>query len=150
MRFVFALFCVFLFVSCSSVSRSVGFGASVGALSGVLPGLVLNFRDKSKATSIGLLAGGALGAVGGYFVHRGLESRDSDVRKRTLLNLEEFGVSIPKNEVINSPTLTKPIIESRWIDSEVQGKKLIEGHREWIISEEPKWVPNEQNEETKK
>ena len=68
-------------------------------------------------------------------------------RRETLLNLDKFDVSTPqKSGTVSIPAggghyLTKPVVDMEWIETQVLGDKLIEGHRVWKIIEKPKWIP---------
>lgn len=48
--------------------------------------------NREENTIKGAVLGGIVGGVASYLIHGSLESRDSRVRKETLLNLEKFDV----------------------------------------------------------
>jgi uncharacterized protein YcfJ len=72
---------------CSSVRKSISFGAVTGAISG----MVLANGNAQKVQT-GLAIGALVGGITSYFIHEGLEKRDASTRKETLFNLDRFGV----------------------------------------------------------
>lgn len=130
-------------VGCSTMRESLIVGAGTGAATGAIGASSLADRNKGQAALQGALIGGAIGGIASYFLHKGMDKRDDQVRRETLFNLEKFNVSTPSGYQSSSgPGLTVPKVEAQWIDTQVQGKKLVEGHRVWVITEEPQWVPN--------
>lgn len=130
-------------VGCSTMRESLIVGAGTGAATGAIGASSFADRNKGQAALQGALIGGAIGSIASYFLHKGIDKRDDRVRRETLFNLEKFNVSTPSGYQSSSgPGLTVPKVEAQWIDTQVQGKKLIEGHRVWVITEEPQWVPN--------
>ena len=76
---------------CSTLRDSLVLGAG----SGVVVGGILGNQssgNRSENTIKGAVIGGVVGGIGSYLIHGALESRDSRVRKETLLNLEKFDV----------------------------------------------------------
>ena len=143
------LFLSLIFSSCSTMKKSLVTGMTSGAVIGATSGVVVGKRKKDALA--GMLIGGIVGGVASYFIHGGLEKRDKIIRKDTLLNLEKFDVSTPyNNNGGGEHGLSMPTVESEWIETKVKGKKLIEGHRIWIISEDPKWLPNVKRSKKKK
>ncbi len=134
--------------SCSTMTRSLSLGAASGATAGTFVGAAIVRKDKPKSAVKGALVGGFLGAVASYFVHQGLKKRDEKTRKTLLFNLESFGITEPKKtESGDNPTLTKPVVDSQWVETRIEGNKLIQGHKVWIIKENPKWIPMGQTQE---
>lgn len=132
-------------VGCSTMRESLIVGAGTGAATGAIGASSFADRNKGQAALQGALIGGAIGGIASYFLHKGMDKRDDRVRRDTLFNLEKFNVSTPsgyQGATSSGPGLTVPKVEAQWIDTQVQGKKLVEGHRVWIITEEPQWVPN--------
>ena len=84
--------CTFL-NGCATTTRSTLLGIGTGAAIGAGSGAILSQEDKSQAAVTSALVAGVIGGIAGYFTHKGLEDRDAEVRKETLLNLEKFGVS---------------------------------------------------------
>lgn len=130
--------------SCASMSDSLVLGIGTGAIVGAAIA-----QNGQSDTGSGAAIGVALGGLSAYLIHKGVERREERIRRDTLLNLEKFDVSAPmKPGTVSIPTggghyLTKPAVDMEWIDTQVQGDKLIEGHRVWRIIEKPKWIPSE-------
>lgn len=145
--FILIVLGAFVTTGCSTMRDSLVVGTTSGAAAGAIAGASMNKQARRKGALQGALVGGAISAVASYFIHKGLEKRDNKVRRKTLFNLDKFGVDYPQNFSQDySPTISKPVVESQWIDTQVKGKKLIEGHRVWIISEEPQWLPSSKQE----
>lgn len=153
--YLISAFTIFLLSGCSTMSNSimlgVGSGAAVGAIAGNQSG------GGSDRASSGAAIGAAVGALSAYLIHKGLEKRDEKLRRETLLNLERYDVSAPSRSLPSSAypaggghLLTKPSVDVEWIETKVDGDKLIEGHRVWRIIEKPKWIPGEDNKDEKK
>lgn len=135
-----------LTTGCSTMRESLTLGVSTGAATGAVAGASLS-KNRGQGALKGALVGGAISGIASYFIHKGLKKRDQKTRRETLFNLDKFGVDYPKNySQENGPGLSKPVVESQWVDTQVQGKKLIEGHRVWIISEDPQWIPSNKKE----
>ncbi|WP_127718213.1 hypothetical protein [Halobacteriovorax sp. HLS] len=135
---------------CSTMRESLTLGISTGAATGAVAGASLN-KNSGKGALQGALVGGAISGIASYFIHKGLKKRDQKTRRETLFNLDKFGIDYPKNySTGNGPGLSMPVVESEWVDTQVKGKKLVEGHRVWIISEEPQWIPNSELKKEKK
>jgi len=126
--------------SCSTMKKSLLTGVTVGGVTGLATGVAVAKQKKHAVTSA--LIGAAVGTLTSYFIHKGLEKRDAMVRRDTLLKLDQFDISTPYNLPVSAHGITMPVVESQWVDTKVQGKKLIEGHRIWLISDDPKWIPN--------
>ena len=140
--FILILASTFLATGCSTMRESLTLGVSTGAATGAVAGASLS-KNRGQGALKGALVGGAISGIASYFIHKGLKKRDQKTRRETLFNLDKFGVDYPKNySQENGPGLSKPVVESQWVDTQVQGKKLIEGHRVWIISEDPQWIPS--------
>ncbi len=136
-------FTLLVATGCSTMRDSLIVGTTTGMATGAAAGAALSKNNKNQGALKGALITGAIGGIASYFIHKGLKKRDSKVRKDTLFNLEKFGVGgVPQN-FSNNPYLTKPAIDSQWVDTRVEGKKLIEGHRVWVITEDSKWLPNQ-------
>jgi hypothetical protein len=143
-KFILTILMVSL-VGCSTMRESLMVGAGAGAATGAIGAYAMSDRNKGQAVLQGALIGGAVGGIASYFLHNGLEQRDDRTIRDTLFNLEKFNVSTPSNYQNSSstgPGLTVPKVDAQWVDTQVQGKKLIEGHRVWVITEDAQWVPN--------
>lgn len=145
MNFLLIILIMFSMVSCSTIKKSFVFGTGTGAAAGAIGASMLANNNKGQAALQGALVGGAIGGLASYFIHKGIDKRDERIRRETLFNLEKFNVSTPINlNKSNSegPGMSIPKVEAQWVDTQVQGKKLVEGHRVWIITEDPQWIPN--------
>lgn len=132
-------------VGCSTMRETLIVGTGTGVATGAIGAYAMSDRDKGQAALQGALIGGAIGGIASYFLHKGLEQRDDSTRRDTLFNLEKFNVSTPssyQSSTTGGPGLTVPRVDAQWVDTQVQGKKLIEGHRVWTITEDAQWVPN--------
>lgn len=131
-------------IGCSTMRESLVLGAGTGVATGAVTGAIMSSEHRGQGALIGALVGGAIGSISSYFIHKGVESRDEKVRRDTLFNLEKFNVSAPNTGSSDrGPRLSMPVVEGQWVDTQVQGKKLVEGHRVWVISEEPQWMPDQ-------
>ncbi len=127
-------------MGCTTMKESL----LLGAVSGGATGAAINNsvdRDNPNAATNGALAGVVVGLAASYFIHEGLEKRDSRVRRETLLNLDKFNVSHPAvQESDEDFYVTAPKVETQCFDSDVRGNKLIEAHCESVIVDRPEWV----------
>ena len=82
----------------------------------------------------------------GYLIHKALETRDKEVRRQIFFSLDKPDMNSPKNSLPKGPGLTMPKVEAQWVETQIRGKKLVEGHRVWIITEDPQWVSDPKNE----
>lgn len=132
--------CVIPLVGCSTMKESLVLGAVAGAATGAAISNTVD-RDNQNTLTNGALAGVAIGLVASYFIHDGLEKRDSRVRRETLLNLDKFNVSHPAVQESDTDFyVTPPKVETQCFDSDVRGNKLIEAHCESVIVERPEWI----------
>ena len=146
-RFYCVISLLFYLTSCSSLNRSLLLGTGTGIATGAFIGTAGSVRNKKNNAAKGALIGGLLGLGGGYFLHGKLEKRDAETRQKMLLNLDKFGAGKSRiKTTLPLPMLTKPIVGSEWVDTKIEGNKLIEAHRVWIIEENSGWVPNGQKE----
>ena len=135
---------VFLSQGCSTLKRSLVAGALAGATTGVFAGAMARPTGKKDNAAKGALVGGALGLAAGWFVHEKAQRRDERTRRELLLNLEKFGVGgVPKADGGGNPALAKPVVDSEWVETRVEGNKLIEAHRVWVIKENSRWIPKD-------
>jgi hypothetical protein len=128
-----------LCTGCSTISKSISFGIGTGIATGAAVGAASS-SDSGKGALQGAVVGAAVGGIISYFVHKGLNKRDEETRRETLFNLDKFGVSGPQSISGGRPAISKPIVSEDWVDTRVDGKKLIEGHRVWTIEEESMWT----------
>lgn len=134
-----------LISSCSTMKESVSLGILTGAGTGAISGALIsrNNPKPEKGAAIGAAVGAAVGGIASYFIHQGLENRDSSVRKDTLFNLDTHGISTPKGTPSNPskdhPELSQPSVEELYVEPHAEGRKFIGGHSVWIINEDPTW-----------
>lgn len=129
-----------ILTSCSSVRKSVSLGVGTGMTTGLLLG-----NGDSKKTKTGLAIGAVVGGIASYFIHKGIEKRDTETRKETLFNLDKFGTygRIKTSTSNNSApfSLTPAQVEEEFIETHVEdGRRLIEAHRVWTISNDSQWI----------
>jgi hypothetical protein len=134
-------------VGCSTMKESLVLGIGSGAATGAITGSVIVDKNRGQAALQGALLGGVIGGIASYFIHGTVQKRDDLIRRETLFNLEKFNVSTPSPSSSmpsqgSGPAITSPKVEMQWIDTQVQGKKLIEGHRVWIMTEDAQWIPS--------
>ena len=144
--FIFS-FLSFSLLSCSTMTESISFGAGTGALTGAGASLMLS-KKGGKAATTSAAIGAVVGGIASYFIHGSLKKRDAKIRKKTLFNLEKFDVyqgsrNLKSNS--NTPFSVSPArVEQDYIETHIQdGKRLIEGHRVWTISEDSQWIPSQ-------
>jgi len=131
-----------IFCGCSTMSDSLILGVGTGAAVGGIVG----HNSGSQDAGAGAAIGAAVGGLASYVLHKRAEKNEEKIRRETLLNLEKYDVSSPrgsspKNSGEGDHLLTKPVVDIDWVETQVQGDKLIEGHRVWRIIEKPKWIP---------
>lgn len=125
-------------VSCSSMKKSIGFGAGSGT--------AIGYGIASSAGTGSILAatigGAGIGGIAAYFIHKAIEDRDAKIRRNTIFNLEKYDVSKPINASGSNPMITKPVVDSYWVDEQIKDNKLIESHRVWVIEQNSRFVPD--------
>ena len=127
--------------ACATMRDSVLTGVGVGAIGGAAVGSLVDKED-SSGTWKGAVIGGVVGALTGYFIHKGLDDRDAKTRKDTLFNLERYNVSRPNQDVKFNYTISAPSVETECFETQVRGNKLIQAHCESAVSGTPEWVAN--------
>ncbi len=129
--------------SCSSTRKSIALGLAAGAGTGAAIGAISSPHGKGAMT--GLAVGALVGGIASYFIDKGLQDRDKNVRRDTLFNLEEhgvFGSEISSRPKSSAPYgITPAVVDEQYIETQVQdGNKLIEGHKVWTIQENSHWM----------
>ena len=118
---------VLLSASCATARKGLALGAITGGAGGTFVGAKLVRAGKRENAFKGAVIGGLLGLAAGYFIHGGLEKRDEKTRRKLLLNLEKFGIGRAMGvQKGGNPTITRPVVESEWVETKVKGNKLIE------------------------
>lgn len=134
-----------LALGCSTMNQTVLTSAGVGATAGAVVSHNTGSGSSMKKTAVGALTGAVISGVIGYFIHKRIEKRDAKVRRDTLFNLDKHDVSMPQGFNFSSAHgLTTPKIESEWVPTRVEGKRLIEGHKIWLITDEARWIPSQE------
>lgn len=139
---------------CATMSDSLILGVATGAGAGAIIGNQNGGSGDNVAT--GAAIGAAVGGLSAYLIHKGLEKRDEGLRRETLLNLEKFDVSAPQRSSQGEVppgmghALTRPTVDVEWIETRVDGDKLVEGHKVWRITEKSKWIPGSDKKQEKK
>lgn len=133
------MMCTIPLMGCATMKESLLLGTAAGGIAGAVINNSVD-RDNSKAATNGVIAGAIIGIAASYFIHDGLEQRDSRVRRETLLNLDRFNVSRPKTQNEDDFFVTEPRVETQCFDADVRGNKMIEAHCESVIVDRPEWV----------
>lgn len=131
--------------SCSTMKGSLMTGIGTGAALGAGGGAVTGSKNKGKSAATGALIGAAVGGLTSYFFHKHQKKKEDRVRRETLFNLDKHNVSMPRGYTAQHGVghgVTMPVVESEWVETQVKGKKLVEGHRIWIITEDAQWLPS--------
>ena len=115
---------------CTSTKKSISDGAISELSLGAASGAFIASRKKGEVA----LTTGAIGALSSYFIHREFEKESEKVRRKALLNLEQYGFRGDFNGE-SKPVVTPPIIEQYDIEAKIQGKNLIGPHKVWKIKE---------------
>ncbi|MBF0298175.1 MAG: TraV family lipoprotein [Oligoflexia bacterium] len=135
-----------LFNSCSTLKQTTSLGAIIGGITGALmaPGFVK--KDKEKALIIGSLAGLLIGGISGKLIHDQVETREKELKKKILFNLENQDVLTPFNKFDGQkqgvPQVLTPKVERVWVEPKVEGSKFIQGHYVYVIVDEAHWNTN--------
>ena len=142
---ILLLFTILGATSCSSLRDSLLTGVGTGAALGAGAGTLAIPKTRKKGALTGALVGAAVGGLSSYFLYRGAKSKEERIRRDTLFNLDKHNVLAPKGfsaQRSRGHGVSMPVVESEWVETQVKGKKLIEGHRIWFITEEAQWVPD--------
>jgi len=132
-----------LLSGCSTIGKSTAAGAGVGGLVGGVTGSFLPGDESSKPKNIlvGAVAGGAVGALSGALIHKSMEDKERDAFEKG----KSEGAKTSKGSLASASSRSTsgryipPKIERRWVDDEVRGNILVEGHYEQVIVEEGHW-----------
>jgi hypothetical protein len=135
---------------CATTRDSLYLGIGTGAASGAVVGAIAAPSNRGDGALIGGLVGAVVGGSIAYFTQKGIESREDQVRKETLFNLEKFGVSDAPSSGAPSPSISFRVIEEQKIETHRIGNKVIEGHRVWILSDDSNVLFNEKSEDKAK
>lgn len=76
---------------CATLKDSLILGATSGAVVGAIAGNQIE-GDRSENTIKGAVIGGVIFGLASYAIHGSLEKRDANVRRETLMNLEQYEV----------------------------------------------------------
>ncbi|MEQ1664557.1 MAG: hypothetical protein ABL927_04190 [Bdellovibrionales bacterium] len=130
--------------ACSSLSKSTWAGAGYGAAVGGIAGSLVPGGSSSKPNNIivGAATGATLGALSGALIHKTMEDHEResfDKGKSEGLLSGSRGRLASTTSGSGSAHYTSPKIERRWVDEEIKGNVLVEGHYEQVIVEEGHW-----------
>lgn len=98
---------IFWTVSCSTMKESITLGIASGAATGAAGAQLFSRTDKGEKALTGAAIGAVIGGIASYFIHGSLEERDAETRRKTLFNLENFGVNSPELDYKPAPS-SKP------------------------------------------
>ena len=126
-----------LFLSaCETMDQSKGLGGAAGAsLGGIAGGLSNPEKDgeyRTRNIILGSALGGISGIIAGGVIHGGTQQQKVEAYGEG----KKAGRSVDKG---GAPSLKEPKVEARWVESRVQGNRYIEGHFEYIITEQAQW-----------
>ena len=109
---------VFVLSGCASMRDSLVIGAGTGVAAGAIAGSQIG-KDSTENAIKGAVIGGLVGGVASYLIHGSLESRDTKVRKETLLNLEHYevmGFDKPYSSKVQSSKRKGKCYQTREVD----------------------------------
>lgn len=127
---------------CATMKESIFTGVGAGAVTGLVLGPAVD-RNASDARLGGALIGAAVGGIAAYFIHKGLDDRDANVRKETLFNLDKYNVSQPGGGgggMDYEYGIAPAGVSTDCFPTEIKGDKLIQAHCESKITGTPEWV----------
>ena len=129
---IFLVAFVFMSIGCASSKKSVGFGATMGAIAGGLadPGKDGEYRTRN------VVVGSAFGAVTGSILFEE-NKKIVEIAKKSSLSKEQNSQAPQTYGVV--PSLTHPKVRTEWIEGHVVNNRYIEGHFEYIIEEPVRW-----------
>jgi hypothetical protein len=126
-----------LFLSaCETRDQSKGLGGAVGASLGGIAGGLSNPGKDGEYRTRNIILGSALGGMGGLMAG-GMIHGETQQQKA-----EAYGEGKKASQTLDkggAPSLKEPKVEARWVESRVQGNRYIEGHFEYIITEQAQW-----------
>lgn len=123
-----------LATSCSSRSKSVGLGSTLGAGMGAAIGGIMDPGRNGKYRTRNVIIGASAGAIAGGFTGSSLFEQKEQEKEIELLKSKN------QNRSPAPPELEKPKVEARWVESKVSGNRWIEGHYEYVIAEPTRWA----------
>jgi uncharacterized protein YcfJ len=97
---------------------SLVLGAGTGIAAGAIAGSQIG-KDSTENAIKGAVIGGLIGGLASYIIHGSLENRDANVRKDTLMNLEQYevmGVDKPYSSQIRSTKRSGKCYQTREVD----------------------------------
>lgn len=131
-----SVWALFFGSGCATLAGSVAIGTGSGVAVGATVGAVAASEDRVLGAVVGSLIGAGVGALSSLLIHKGVESRDANIRKETLFNLEKFGVSGVPRMGSSVPAISFGVVDEQKIETHRQGNKVVEGHRIWILSDD--------------
>jgi uncharacterized protein (DUF697 family) len=128
---------------CATTGKSVGAGATVGALGGAGVGALADpgrhgayrFRNVVIGTAVGAAVGAGAGFMADRFVHDEREEANKAAKDEAVRDAETHAASSTGQE----PELRPARTEARWVPNQVRGQVFIPGHFEYIILEGARW-----------
>jgi hypothetical protein len=126
-----------LFLSaCETMDQSKGLGGAVGASLGGIAGGLSNSGKDGEYRTRNIILGSAIGGMGGLMAGGMIHGETQQQKAEAYGEGKRFSRTVDKD---GAPTLKEPKVEARWVESRVQGNRYIEGHFEYIITEQAKW-----------
>lgn len=132
-----------LLSGCSTFGKSTAAGAGTGAVVGGIAGSFLPGDESSKPKNIliGAAAGATVGALSGALIHKSMEDKERDAfeKGKSANKSSGRGTVVASGNGSGNRRYIPPKIERRWVDDEIRGNILVEGHYEQVIVEEGHW-----------
>ncbi len=132
MRITILFLLSLVLAGCASLEKSVGLGAGIGAATGLGAGYAAKFNLKGKVVTT--VSGALIGGFIGYLLQGRKFSEEA-------LRSPSAGPPSP----LDRPSLKDAETDTIWVPHKIEGQKLIEGHRLFIIKSQPTWqLPEEE------
>lgn len=134
---IFGLSALLLQTGCSSLGKSMGLGATIGAGTGAALGGIVDPGKNGQYRTRNVIIGAGVGALAGGLT--GAAIHENNERDKELAYLKGKEAERKSSKAGSPPSLQQPKVEAVWVESKVVGNRYIEGHFEYIITEPTRW-----------